>query len=301
MFAVMQLAGYSAPEADDLRAAISKKQKDKLQKHRQKFIHGAIENHQIDEETAQAIFDDWEEFARYGFNKAHAADYGIIAVQTAYLKTHYPVEYMTALLSVNQNDSAKVALYVADCRRMGIAVAPPDVNVSGWDFTIEDHGDGSATIRFGLGAVKNVGHGPVDSILAGRGTGPFADIGDLVHRVDMRQVGKRALECLIKVGALDRFGPRQALLESLDRLFAVSSAHFRAREMGQMSLFGAHSGMAQAISLPQSQIEISRREILNWERELMGLYVSDHQLSPVMKELTQVVTHFSAQLGEVAP
>ena len=301
MFAVMQLAGYSAPEADDLRAAISKKQKDKLQKHRQKFIHGAIENHQIDEETAQAIFDDWEEFARYGFNKAHAADYGIIAVQTAYLKTHYPVEYMTALLSVNQNDSAKVALYVADCRRMGIAVAPPDVNVSGWDFTIEDHEDGSATIRFGLGAVKNVGHGPVDSILAGRGTGPFADIGDLVHRVDMRQVGKRALECLIKVGALDRFGPRQALLESLDRLFAVSSAHFRAREMGQMSLFGAHSGMAQAISLPQSQIEISRREILNWERELMGLYVSDHPLSPVMKELTQVVTHFSAQLGEVAP
>ena len=124
MFAVMELAGYTAPEADDLRKAVAKKIKEKLLKHRQKFINGAVQRG-ISEDTASAIFDEWEEFARYGFNKAHAADYGVIAVQTAYLKAHYPVEYMTALLTVSQNDTAKIALYVADCRRMGIRVEPP--------------------------------------------------------------------------------------------------------------------------------------------------------------------------------
>lgn len=298
MFAVMQLAGYSAPEADDLRKAVAKKQKEKLQKHRQKFVSGAVKNG-IEKDTAQAIFNDWEEFARYGFNKAHAADYGIIAVQTAYLKTHYPEEYMTALLSVTQNDSAKVALYVADCRRMGIEVAPPDVNISGWDFTIEDHPDSSSTIRFGLGAVKNVGHGPVDAILAGRDGVPFTDLNDFVNRVDMRQVGKRALECLIKVGAMDSFGTRQALLEGLDLIVSVSASYFRAREMGQMSLFGEHTGVVQDIHLPKTFSEIGRRELLNWERELIGLYVSDHPLNPVMRDLTQVVTHYSSQLADV--
>lgn len=299
MFAVMQLAGYTAPEADDLRKAVSKKIKEKLLKHREKFIKGAVKNN-ILEDTAGAIFDDWEEFARYGFNKAHAADYGVIAVQTAYLKAHYPVEYMTAVLSVNLNDTAKVALYTADCRRMGIRVEPPDVNVSGWDFTIEDHEDGGATIRFGLGAVKNVGHGPVDAIIKSRGDRPFSDLNDFAHRVDLRQVGKRALESLIKVGALDRFGSRPALLEGLDRIIAVSSSHFRAIDMGQMSLFGMHTGISEQIVLPPVMAEISRREILNWERELIGLYVSDHPLSPVMEELTQAVTHFSAQLADAA-
>jgi DNA polymerase-3 subunit alpha len=299
MFAVMELAGYSAPEADDLRKAVAKKIKKKLLKHRQKFIRGAVKNG-IPEKTAADIFDDWEEFARYGFNKAHAADYGVIAVQTAYLKTHYPVEYMTALLSVTQNDSAKVALYVADCRRMDISVEPPDVNSSGWDFTIEDHSDGSSAIRFGLGAVKNVGYGPVEAILAGRDQRVFLDLTDFALRVDQRQVGRRALESLIRVGALDSFGSRVALLGGIDQIIAVSASHFRAEEAGQMSLFGEHSGIVEEIKLPPLVSDISRREILNWERELIGLYVSDHPLSPVMEELNQAVTHFSAQLSEAA-
>lgn len=297
MFAVMELAGYSAPEADDLRKAVAKKIKEKLLKHRHKFIKGAMKNG-IDEEVAAAIFDDWEEFARYGFNKAHAADYGVIAVQTAYLKTHYPVEYMTALLSVSQNDSSKVALYVADCRRMGIQVEPPDINCSGWDFTIEDHQDSTSTIRFGLGAVKNVGHGPVDAILAGRDSRSFEDLNDFAHRVDLRHVGKRALESLIRVGALDSFGARQSLLDGIDRIISASAAHFRAKEIGQISLFGAHTGVVETIDLPKAASTIGRREILNWERELIGLYVSDHPLSPVMDKLTEAVTHFSAQLAE---
>jgi DNA polymerase III subunit alpha len=300
MFAVMQLAGYKATEADELRKAVSKKLKEKLLKHREKFIAGAVE-HGVPRETAGDIFDDWEEFARYGFNKAHAADYGMIAVQTAYLKAHYPVEYMTALLSVNQNDTAKIALYVADCRRMGITTGSPDVNISDWDFTIEDHPDGRASIRFGLGAVKNVGHGPVDAILVGRGDKPFADLNDFAHRVDLRHVGKRALESLIKVGALDGFGQRTAILEAIDRIVSVSSTHFRALEMGQMSLFGVHTGVTEQISLPEAVGEISRREILNWERELIGLYVSDHPLSPVMGDITQAVSHFSGQLSDLAP
>ncbi len=297
MFAVMELAGYTAPEADDLRKAVAKKIKEKLLKHRQKFINGAMQRG-ISEETASAIFDEWEEFARYGFNKAHAADYGVIAVQTAYLKAHYPVEYMTALLSVSQNDTAKIALYVADCRRMGIRVEPPDINCSGWDFTIEDHEDVTSTIRFGLGAVKNVGRGPVDAILEGRGDKEFKDLNDFAHWVDLRQVGKRALESLIRVGALDTFGSRNALLDGIDRIISASSAHFRAAEMGQMSLFGAHTGVQETIVLPTYANQISQRELLNWERELIGLYVSDHPLSPVMAELTEAVTHFSGQLAE---
>jgi DNA polymerase-3 subunit alpha len=299
MFAAIKLAGYSPSDADELRKAISKKFKDKLLMHREKFIAGAAQN-QIDEKTAADIFDDWEEFARYGFNKSHAADYGVIAVQTAYLKLHYPVEYMTALLSVTQNDTDKVALYVADCRRMGISVGPPDVNSSGWDFTIQDQADGKSVIRFGLGAVKNVGRGPVDAILEGRQEHLFTDINDFARRVDMRQVGKRALESLVRVGAMDHFGQRPALLAGVDLILSISASHFRAADQGQMSLFGAHTGVSEEIILPKVAGEVNRREILNWERELIGLYISDHPLSPVIDVLTQVVTHFSGQLSEAA-
>jgi DNA polymerase-3 subunit alpha len=306
MFAVMNLAGYSAPEADDLRRAIAKKMRDKLQKHTHKFINGAVKKG-IPSDVAAAIFADWEEFARYGFNKSHAVDYGVIAVQTAYLKLHYPVEYMTALLSVTKTETAKVALYVADCRRMGIRVEPPDVNASGWDFTIEDCPDENepngckSVIRFGLGAVKNVGQAAVEAVLKGRSKTPFRDINDFANRVDLRQVGKRPLESLIRVGALDTFGSRQALLSALDRILLVSASNFRAADAGQMSLFGQHTGITEEITLPNVTSEFSRREVLNWERELIGLYVSDHPLSPVMDVLTQAVTHFSGQLSEVSP
>lgn len=300
MFAVMNLAGYSAPEADDLRKAVAKKQKEKLHKHREKFINGAIA-HSIPKETASEIFNDWEEFARYGFNKAHAADYGVLAVQTAYLKTHYPVEYMTALLTVNQNDTDKVALYIADCRRMGIEIAAPNINDSDWDFTIENTPDGKPLIRFGLGAIKNVGHAPVNVILESRGKGgAFRSINEFAHRVDLRQVGKRTLECLIKVGALDSFGSRTVMLQSLDRLYSVSVAHFRAVESGQMTLF-ISNGIDEEFILPEISTEIAKRELLNWERELIGLYISDHPLNPVMDQLSEIVTHYSRQLSEVNP
>jgi DNA polymerase-3 subunit alpha len=297
MNAAVQLAGYTQSEADDLRKAIAKKIAEKLQKHREKFVKGAAKNG-IPEDIANQIFSDWEEFARYGFNKSHAADYGVIAVQTAYLKAHYPAEYMSSLMSVTRNETEKVALYIADARSMGVPVFPPDINASHWDFTIEDLPQGPA-IRFGFGAIKNVGEGAVNVILSARGNEPFKDLNDFARRVDLRAVGRRALECLIKVGALDRFGNRAALLAAIERIISVSASHFRAAQAGQLSLFGESTGVSETIALPEST-DVDRREMLNWERELIGLYISDHPLTPYQPTLAKVVSHFSGQLAEAA-
>jgi len=242
-------------------------------------------------------FEDWKEFARYGFNKSHAADYGVIAVQTGYLKYHYPVEFMTALLSAWKHDSDKVATYVADCRSMNIEVLPPDVNTSGYDFAIEDREEGGPAIRFGLGAIKNVGANPVNLILEARQEGSFTDLTDFAKRVDLRQVGRRPLECLIKVGSLDKFGPRLALLQELERVIGVSRCFFQAKEAGQMMLFDASDAIEDRIELREPPYQ-DKREELNWERELLGLYVSDHPLSPYQQTLKERVTHFSHQLAE---
>jgi DNA polymerase-3 subunit alpha len=298
MMAVMELAGYTPAEADDLRKAISKKIKESIEKHKGKFIAGAVKNN-IEKEQARKIFEDWENFARYGFNKSHAADYGMIAVQTAYLKHHYSVEYMTALLSVTKNETAKVAFYVADARSMGIEVLPPDVNSSEWDFSIEDLPDGKSAIRFGLGAIKNVGAAPVVLILEARQNGKFKDLNDFIRRVDLHRVGKRSLECLVKVGALDCFGPRRSILEVVDSMLSISNSHFRASECGQLSIFGSVAGVEEDIRLPIDS-GLDHRLQLEWEKELIGLYVSDHPISPYLPLMRQKVTHFSKDLAEAA-
>jgi len=299
MLAAIEMAGYTASEADDLRKAISKKQADSIAKHHHKFVDGAKERG-ISEETANAIFEDWENFARYGFNKAHAADYGVIAVQTAYLKAHYTVEYMAALLSASKNETEKVAFYAADCRSMGIEVLPPDVNTSGFDFSIEDRPSGQPAIRFGMGAVKNVGQAPIDMIMTARAEGgEFRDLSDLAHRVDLRQVGRRPLESLVRVGAFDRLGARTSLLEALDRVIAVSTSHFRALLSGQLSLFGGMSQAQDEIKLAKVG-KLDQREQLNWERELLGLYVTDHPLSPYLEALKRRTTHSSSGLSDAA-
>ncbi len=298
MFAAMEIAGYKASEADALRSAISKKKVKEIPFHREKFVKGAVSRGIMDEEIAEQIFKDWEEFANYGFNKSHAADYGVIAVKTAYLKKHYPIEYMTALLSATKNETEKVAQYVQDCRDLGLEVLPPDVNSSEWDFSIEDLADGTSVIRFGLGAVKNVGQGPVQLIMESRAKGEIRTINDFVQMVDLRAVGRRALESLARVGALDRFGKRRAILDALDRLIAVSSSHFRAAECGQLSIFGLVENVAEEIVLPDIQ-EHNPRELLEWEKELIGLYVSSHPLTPYRELLRNKSTHTSAQLGGV--
>ncbi|MDO8752477.1 MAG: BglII/BstYI family type II restriction endonuclease, partial [Anaerolineales bacterium] len=307
MRAAVELAGYTPSESDELRKAISKKKKEDIDKHRAKFVKGAVEKG-MEQSIADAIYMDWEEFARYGFTKSHAADYGVIAVQTAYLKAHYPAEYMAALMSASASQTEKVALYVADARSMGVPVLAPDINVSMWDFNIEDAArDGAPaaedsglsntkpSIRFGLGAVKNVSEGAVNTIVAARKPADsahnvpmlsredkpfdgaqdkqnkFTDLNDFARRVDLRTVGKRSLDCLLTVGGLDAFGNRASLLASLDRIIAISANHFRAADAGQMSLFGANTGVVEEIHLPDVK-DVEKRDMLNWERELIGLY-----------------------------
>jgi DNA polymerase-3 subunit alpha len=310
MRAAVEIGGFTRSESDDLRKAISKKLADKIAKNKEKFIKGASER-VMDKATATAIFEDWEKFARYGFNKSHAADYGLVSVQTAYLKAHYPAEYMSALMSVFKDSSDKVSMYIAEAKSLGIEVLQPDINHSMLDFSIEDlpsgnpsTGSGPRTaIRFGMSAIKNVGAGPVEFILAGRLEDgqevPFSDLNDLCNRVDLKSVGKRSLEGLIKAGAFDGFGERAALLATLDQLVAGSASHFKAAESGQLSLFGAATGVqAQSIILPN--LKTDKKEALAWERELMGLYLSDHPLRPYETYLTQGFITNSLRLSELS-
>jgi DNA polymerase-3 subunit alpha len=302
MFMATDLAGYSASEADLMRKAVAKKKKDDLLKHRKLFVEGSVKNG-IPRETVEAIFDDLEAFARYGFPKGHAADYAVITCQTAFLKAHYPVEYMTALMSVERHNTDKIGLLVAECRKLGIEVLPPDVNASDIDFTIEQQ-DGKLTIRFGLGAVKNVGEGPVHTILAARqDSSPFKNLDDFCRRVDLRQINRRALESLIKVGALRPFGTRSQLLAAIEHVMGHSATIHKARDVGQMSLFGAATGLTfsaeEAIlgALPAIP-EVPRKEILGWEKEMVGTYVSEHPLQSVSADLQNTITHFSRDLDD---
>ncbi len=303
MRASVEIGGFTRSESDDLRKAISKKMADKIAKNKEKFIKGASERGIMDKATATAIFEDWEQFARYGFNKSHAADYGLVSVQTAYLKAHYPAEYMSALMSVFKDDSAKISLYIADARAMGIEVLPPSINHSGMDFTIEDLPGNKTAIRFGMSAIKNVGAGPVEVILKGRRESgpdiPFRDLNDFANRADLKAVGKRSLECLIKVGAFNGFGERAALLASLDQMVAASASHFKAAETGQMSLFGAATGV-QAQSIILGGQKTDKKEALAWERELIGLYLSDHPLKEYETYLTQGFITNALELNELS-
>ncbi len=296
-----QLSGYSPGDADLMRRAVGKKKKQELLRHREKFVAGAVERG-IPKEAADKIFDDIEFFARYGFNKAHAADYAVITCQTAYLKAHYPVEYMTALLTVERHNTDKVGLLIGECRTMGIQVLPPDINKSDVYFAIEDVEDGQA-IRFGLGAVKNVGEGAIEVILQARGVeGPFADVDDFCRRVDLRQVNRRALESLIKVGALRLFGQRAQMLSIIERMLGLSSQTHQAAAVGQISMFdagGFDAPAAGSILYPLPEVEeVSRREILSWERELVGVYVSEHPIQPLLQTLGDSVTCFLGQIDE---
>jgi DNA polymerase-3 subunit alpha len=294
MYTAMNLAGYTASEADNLRKAVAKKKARALREQREKFVEGAVTN-EIPEKTANTIFDDWEAFARYGFPKGHAADYAVICVQTAYLKANYPLEYMTALLSVYMGVTDRVALYAAECRRIGINVLPPNVNRSGLDFEIEDQEQG---IRYGLGAIKNVGYSAVEFMLETRPEEGFIDLQEFARQVDLRQVGKRAVESLIRVGALDEFGARLDLLESLDRIVSFSATHFKAAEVGQLSIFGDSTGVVEQLLLQPAVVDVSWRRQLGWEKELLGSYVSDHPLAAKMDELSKVVSHYSGEINE---
>jgi len=290
-------AGYSLAEADVLCYAIRKKIRDKLQQQRAKFIAGCVDQ-KIPVDIAEQLFEQFEPFARYGFNRAHAASYGSIAYYTAYLKANYPVEYMAAVLSSEAGNMDKVAAAVAECYRMGIKVLPPDVNESTENFRVV--GD---AIRFGLAAVKNVGLGSVQAILAAReGGGLFRSLTDLLARVDARAVNKRVLESLIKAGALDSLGTARAQwLHMLDDVLEVAQRSQRTRSSGQTGLFGASEETEQAPSEQTVQVEeFSKDELLVMEKEMLGLYISDHPLRHVHETLVSRINTAIPQLPELA-
>lgn len=290
------LAGYSSAEADLMRRAVAKKKAKDLQEQRVKFLKGAVER-SIPKEAAEQVFADIEFFANYGFNKAHSAAYAVITCQTAYLKARYPAEYMAAMLAVERNNTEKVAELIAECRRLGIPVLPPDINRSGLDFTLEstasaaENGQGQPpSIRFGLAAIKNVGEGPIEMVLKGRGAEPFTGVDDFCHRVDLRQVNKRVLECLIKSGSMDCLGGRGQLLAAVDRMVSISQEAHAAQEAGQLSLFGgAGAGAAEVgfLALPEVP-EIPHKDQLAWEKELLGLYLSQSPLDLLPRNLEHV-------------
>ncbi len=305
---IMQIAselfGYSLGDADLMRRAVSKKKKEDLLKHREIFLANGPK-YGVDAEAADKIFADIEFFANYGFNKSHAADYAVITVQSAYLKCHYPAEYMAALLSVYFDDATKVTTFLTECRRLGIPILPPDVNHSALDFAIQVDDQGRRGIRFGLAAVKNAGVGALKHIIEARDQGGhFRDLQDFCERVDLRLVGKRAVESLIKVGALEAFGKRAQLIAALDRMMSFSAEYWRAREIGQMSMFGGVSDIALSddllANLPQTE-EVSERAMLDWEKELLGFYVSRHPIEPVLHIIQSGGFDTTATLREAGP
>jgi DNA polymerase-3 subunit alpha len=308
-----QLAGYSLGEADLMRRAVGKKKKEDLERQHAKFVQGAVANG-IPQDVAEDIFADIELFANYGFVKTHSAAYAVITLQTAYLKAHYPAEYMTALLSVERGNLEKVAVLVAECRRLGIEVRPPDINFSDVDYRLEPasattpqqrdalRDEEQLAIRYGLGGIKNVGDGPAQAIVEARGDEPFQDLDDFVRRVDLRQINKRVLECLIRAGALDALGERAALLSIVDQMIAESQQIHHAREIGQRSLFDfspdimADAGGA-ALAAPRDVPPLPDKLRLADERELLGVYMSTHPLDA----LTRVVDERLTSISELSP
>ncbi len=304
-------AGYSMGQADNIRKAVSKKNAEDLAKHKNRFREGAVAKG-YPAETADAIWADIEFFARYGFNKSHAAIYASLTCQTAWLKANYPLEYMTALMTAEAGNTEKIALIIQDAKKRGIDVLRPSVNFSQEGFSIEDRAEPPAmqgggrraagAIRFGLMAIKNVGEGPIGAILKARGAGgAFKDINDFARRVDLGQVNKRALESLIKAGALDEFGPRHQLLDALDQIISATATARRAAEIGQGMLFGGlddeDAGATPLIELNKRAPEIPRKQLLNAERELIGAYVTDHPLAQALASLQDRVTRNSADLS----
>jgi DNA polymerase-3 subunit alpha len=293
MSASQALAGFTGAEADTLGWAIRKKKAKLMAEMREKFVTQAAQR-SVRPEVIDAVFAAFQPFERYGFNKAHATCYGLIAYQTAYLKANYTVEYMTSVLTAFRDNEEKVAAAVAECRRLGIEVRPPDVDCSFIEFTVEDD-----AIRFGLLAVKNVGEGAIQSIIDCRQTdGPFRSLGDFCSRVDLRLANRRVLESLIKVGAMNRLGHPAQLLEALDDAIATGQAAQRDRTSGQTSLFEIDSDDA-ALERPLPQVaEALSRERLRWEKELLGLYLSEHPLGAIADQISEYATAYSGDLKD---
>lgn len=296
---VMQIAqvlsGYTLGGADMLRRAMGKKKPEEMAKQRSIFKEGAIKNG-VDGELSMKIFDLVEKFAGYGFNKSHSAAYALVSYQTLWLKTHYPSQFMAAVMSADMDNTDKIVTLVDECERMGLTLIPPDVNKGLFKFTVDD----DLRIVYGIGAIKGVGEGPVESILEARKDGPFVDLFDFCARIDLKKLNKRVIEKLICAGALDSLGPHRAsMMATLPEAMRAADQHAKAQAIGQHDMFG----------LLNSEPEDSKQQFvectpwpdkiwLEGERETLGLYLTGHPINQYLKELKY---YTSGRLKDVHP
>lgn len=311
---VRDLAGYSLGRSDLMRRAMSKKKHDVMRKEREYFVHGMRDKdgkqiipgcviNGVPEDVAEHIFDEMSAFASYAFNKSHAAAYGVVAVQTGWLKRHHPVPFMAAIMNSVYGNATKIAGYIQYCRAHDIPILPPDVNISVWRFSM-DASLSKPGIRFGLGAVKNVGQGAVEAIVREREKGKFKDIFDFCRRVDTDNVNKRVVESLIKAGAFDGTGARRSqLLNVYEPAMEAAVSRRKQNVSGQMSLFdlggGASAGGFLQEKLPNVE-EFPFRSLLSMEKEMTGVYISGHPLDEYAQLLNQLEcnTAYVAELSD---
>ncbi len=291
-----RLAGYSLGEADVLRRAMGKKKPEEMAQQRERFVEGAVQRG-YPPKKIEKIFDLMAKFAEYGFPKAHSAAYALLAYQTAYLKTHYPVEFMAAMLTSVTGSTDDVVKYINECREMGIAVEPPDINVSTANFT--PHG---TAIRFGLAAVKNVGHNAIESIVAGRKeTGRYSSIYEFCEKVDLRLLNKRVLESLVKSGAMDSLGRRAQLMAVLDKAMDRAAKTQRDAESGQHGLFGVFQQEETGSDndrLPDTP-DWDEHTRLAAEKEILGFFITGHPLEKYRDKLHDLRALSTTDIGAV--
>ncbi|HEY6780427.1 MAG TPA: OB-fold nucleic acid binding domain-containing protein, partial [Thermoleophilaceae bacterium] len=291
-----EIAGFSGPEADDLRKAIGKKQRDRMAALKDRFFEGARASG-TNENVIRQLWETNEAAADYSFNKSHAACYALISYRTAWLKARYPAEYMAALISSVMSTKDKVPFFVAQCEDMGISVLPPDVNESGHDFKVV-----GGNIRFGLDAVKNVGAQAVEAIITARDEdGPFSSIWDFCRRVDCRAANKKAIESLVKCGALDSLGgTRTGLMQVMLQAQGAGVKHQQDEQLGQGSFFDMAGGGGEEAAhhdLPVPPLPDERAQVNEWEKETLGLFLSSHPLKEVRHALRAKVDCSIAEIG----
>ncbi|MEX0932120.1 MAG: DNA polymerase III subunit alpha [Candidatus Saccharimonadales bacterium] len=294
MLIARDMCGFSGGQADTLRKAIGKKKRDVMAKMKKEFIEGAQKTSGVEKALAEKFWKDLEGFADYAFNKSHAACYALIAYQTAYLKAHYPAAFMAAILTSDFEDTDRIAVELSECRSLGIEVLPPDINESFVEFAVRPK-DGA--IRFGLAAIKNVGVGAVEKILEIRKEGgPFKSIEDFTSRVSAREVNKKTWESLIKAGAFDSFAPRSELIFNIDKILAFATKAQKDADSGQIDMFGG----AMSDNAPLMKLELdpppttsNDKEFLQWEKELLGVYLSRHPLEKYEEYMQKYTTPLS--------
>jgi DNA polymerase-3 subunit alpha len=295
-----RIAGYSLGEADLLRRAMGKKKLEEMTKQREHFIQGALERG-FPQKKVEKIFDLMEQFAGYGFNKSHSAAYAYLAYVTAYLKAHFPVDFLAALLTSETGNTAKVVKYINECRELGIAILPPDVNHSEWSFTPDDKAPGGRGIRFGMGAIKNLGQSAVEAIARARAeAGSFSTLHELCEKVDLGAVNRRMIESLIRAGAMDSLeGTRSQKMAALDGAMEAGQRAWRDRESGQGGLFG--EVLEEQVHQPLPNVpDWTDKEKLAGEKELLGFWVTGHPLDRYEDKISELATHDTSSLEGLA-